>query len=1240
MGCFLKEAWRKWRNKSKCRSKETLRPTSPGRVDEASVRSCAASNNDVQASSATISPEAPSVAGPAPIQSSGPDDNSTTVVTVLPVSSCPILPTQPETTIDESTEGSIPTSSPETVTPTATSPKEKIWYEAYKEFEKREEALFKTYTEHLASHLKVETKRLNPDDIPSFVERLEAQRKADQSKFTFRGKEIIVRKQAEKVLKALTWGDTVVKSALSSQPHAALAWSGVSILLPLLTKATSNHAAMLDGFDSVQRILVYWRVYQDKSPNKINTESNADIWKAFVNLYSHIFEFQARVICHLSDPQHSRAWQKVAGWNEWKSKTSTINELNSDCKDLTNIPENPTIQRTLDKAVHEVYESPKANDAMIRFLQEERGQRRREKQDEDAAQLLENLAATHEKYKNFNPPKVEGTCGWLLEDPDFRSWCDRTESGLLFLFAGPGCGKSVLARSLIDDWQLTTSATTSMVCHFFFKDGDAKRIHSHDALAAILHQVFIKDLTGKFMRPALHRHKKYGEKLAENFDELWDMLLDCACTPDAGEIVCVLDAFDECLKDERDPLMTKLKDFFSGNGAASQRNCRLKFLITSRPYDTIESPLRRLLNTSCLRIDGGTHSVAISEDINRVIDTAIPKLLGYLSDDDKERVSDKLKAMENRTYLWLRLTFGIIEDNPSDYGRHTDVDHIIQKLPKGHAEAYETMLNKKCNMKFTRPLLQIILAAKQPLSLDEANIALAVAVGNQPNTIDPWPKGSFESHVKNFCGLLVDTHDSKVQFLHQTVREFLTEHHPDGKEWSWGGRFNPPEYHKTMARSCALYLSSPAPGVPLGESSDFHNTFFRYAAEHWTFHFRESRDEIDTELLQEARDLCCGKGKNLAWLTSTQKDLNWSRWSDLHIAALFGLSAVVRAIIEAGSFDTNTADLTFGAALFTASIEGFAEVVNVLLDHGADVNMRWDNQSSLHIASLNGHYAVARLLVDRCAHEIEITMADFVQAAYHFTQKEAESFLERMVDKLILTPESLAEACASSHARNAVALLAKYRGTEIQITPEMVAMAASNKFAGSYVMADLLGAWNDQISITPEILHAAAENQGSGDVMGVLLQELERRQVQIEVDERILIAAATNSRGQFIVRQLFERTRIGNQFTPRVVAAAAGNESAAVAIMGILFEKKGFQIEITPDVISAAEMNQKQGKWVLELIEMSRQHDKDPELILQEIAERQAQLIEERPWGPPHSSLHKTVQRLRKRLQLRTNNNE
>ncbi len=48
-------------------------------------------------------------------------------------------------------------------------------------------------------------------------------------------KDVEIRKQAEKLAKFLLWSKDIVKDAVSAQPYAALAWSGVSLLLPVCT---------------------------------------------------------------------------------------------------------------------------------------------------------------------------------------------------------------------------------------------------------------------------------------------------------------------------------------------------------------------------------------------------------------------------------------------------------------------------------------------------------------------------------------------------------------------------------------------------------------------------------------------------------------------------------------------------------------------------------------------------------------------------------------------------------------------------------------------------------------------------------------------------------------------------------------------------------------------------------------------------------------------------------------------
>jgi hypothetical protein len=54
---------------------------------------------------------------------------------------------------------------------------------------------------------------------------------------------------------------------------------------------------MLLGFDAIHRVQVYWKAFQDAFPQELSVQK---VYDSLVELYSHIFEYQARVICHMS----------------------------------------------------------------------------------------------------------------------------------------------------------------------------------------------------------------------------------------------------------------------------------------------------------------------------------------------------------------------------------------------------------------------------------------------------------------------------------------------------------------------------------------------------------------------------------------------------------------------------------------------------------------------------------------------------------------------------------------------------------------------------------------------------------------------------------------------------------------------------------------------------------------------------------------------------------------------------
>ena len=83
---------------------------------------------------------------------------------------------------------------------------------------------------------------------------------------------------------------------------------------------------------------------------------------------------------------------------------------------------------------------------------------------------------------------------------------------------------------------------------------------------------------------------------------------------------------------------------------------------------------------------------------------------------------------------------------------------------------------------------------------------------------------------------------------------------------------------------------------------------------------------------------------------------------DLHAAIYSGDADTVRSAIQSGS-DPNLKDPHGLTPLYTASKLGLKEIVEVLIEAGADVNVDSLGITSLWIASLFGHEDVAETII-------------------------------------------------------------------------------------------------------------------------------------------------------------------------------------------------------------------------------------------------------------------------------------
>lgn len=158
---------------------------------------------------------------------------------------------------------------------------------------------------------------------------------------------------------------------------------------------------MLEGLELINRIQLFWKMYEDSTSS--NTIYMAgDFLDLIVKLYSKIFEYHARVVGHLSNSQIRRAWDAIGGGIGWKSEARKIEKIYQSCRECLDQAHREEVQRCVDAQLREIQQSRDILQNISDILDETR----RQYDDNTEREILEQLFADHEIYKNsLNPPQ-------------------------------------------------------------------------------------------------------------------------------------------------------------------------------------------------------------------------------------------------------------------------------------------------------------------------------------------------------------------------------------------------------------------------------------------------------------------------------------------------------------------------------------------------------------------------------------------------------------------------------------------------------------------------------------------------------------------------------------------------------------------------------------------------------------------------------------------------------------------
>jgi Cdc6-like AAA superfamily ATPase len=177
---------------------------------------------------------------------------------------------------------------------------------------------------------------------------------------------------------------------------------------------------------------------------------------------------------------------------------------------------------------------------------------------------------------NAGAARHVSTCRWVLAKDVFLHFSLRVlqEGSLLWIYAQPDAGKTVLSAFLIDYFSNNQHSRLAPVLYFFCRNTDAEKNKPITVLRSLSYQLFQalrKRSMSSFMQKDLTSAiVESGQKKSTKFDKIWQIFFNHIANLASATII--VDALDEC----EDP-STLVKNFQS-----MTNSCHVSVILISR----------------------------------------------------------------------------------------------------------------------------------------------------------------------------------------------------------------------------------------------------------------------------------------------------------------------------------------------------------------------------------------------------------------------------------------------------------------------------------------------------------------------------------------------------------------------------------------------------------------------------------------------------------------------------------
>ncbi|XTI89669.1 hypothetical protein V2W45_1404203 [Cenococcum geophilum] len=395
------------------------------------------------------------------------------------------------------------------------------------------------------------------------------------------------------------------------------------------------------------------------------------------------------------------------------------------------------------------------------------------------------------------------TCKWLLKNTEYVDWLDATKLGehygFLWIKGKPGTGKSTLMKYALANARKTM--TDRIVISFFFNArGEGLEKSTIGTYQSLLLQLLerlpalqcIFNSLGLLISSISTSHQWSIESLKTLLEQAIQSLGE-------SSVVCFIDALDEC---EERQIRDMISFFEHLSELAISAGVKFQVCFSSRHYPHIT--IRKNLD---LVLEG---QEGHNQDITNYLDSELK--IGHSKVAEQIRIKLQEKALG--IFMWVILVVGIL-NKEYDSGRIYMLRRRLREIPGDLHELFRDILTRDSDNRDELILcIQWVLFSRQPLSPEE--VYFAILSGVKPETLSKWDPNEIardvtERFILNSSKGLAEITKSKiqkVQFIHESVKDFLLKENGLGNIWPELGRNFQGQSHERLKNCCLNYIST------------------------------------------------------------------------------------------------------------------------------------------------------------------------------------------------------------------------------------------------------------------------------------------------------------------------------------------------------------------------------------------------------------------------------------------------